>query len=1001
MRHFLVIASNFIIAVVIAVSVVNYANKQHLSSVEAAEQAFVNAAGVVSGIADNYLEDTQIICDGWAKYINAREMTMEEAVQYLRDTKTIDSVSAHIIWRDSFQGLSIEDRVSEPGNYRVDYSKRLRGIFRDITEGNSITITARYNDPMTGEYVLSFCRKIFLLDESGQKKEAILLRLVPVSYLQEQWVFPSIYEGADVALIKKDGEYILKPNSMKNESFFSYIYSYNRGVIDQKVLADRVATEDFGYFYGKDAEERDCIWVFRSLKKEDRWSVVVTLPRENIQGVPTDWFIAGTIIFGLVLILIVDCSYFLFLIHGKRIIQRQLEEQAGELQSALKSERENKSIVQGISREYNSLWIVEEMGKKITLVQENAGDKDEFQEILKKTVRKYPSYMKIMTEYANRFVCEEDRAYFLEACDYDHVKAQIRENNIFLVTFRRIIHGKIEYYQLSFTATDRDTAFVIGFRDIHAAMEEKQRQADDLARALALAEHASNAKTVFLSNMSHDIRTPLNAIMGFTALASAHMEDKEQLRDYLSKISLSGEHLLSLINDVLDMSRIESGKVKVEAKEMHLPDLFHELQAMIQTNIEEKQLKLFMDTVDVFHEDVIADKLKLSQILLNIVGNAIKFTKPGGSIVIRIIEKTGAPEGCASFQFLVKDTGIGMTKEFMEHIFEPFTREETSTVSGIQGSGLGMAITKNIVDMMGGSIQVTSEVDKGTEFTVDLVFPIQENSAEAAPVSTLQGLHALVADSDFRTCASLTKMLKDMGLRAEWTTTGEEAVLRARLAAEYGSFFQVYLISWTMDDTDVLELIRQIRQYDGEGEAVVILTGYEWGSIREAALEAGVTGFCAKPVFFSELQQALTAPGQQQDAEDRRLTEQFAGKHILLVEDNALNQEIAMELLQTAGFLVDVAEDGAVAVEKMKGKDASRYDLILMDIQMPNMDGYESTRQIRSLADRQAAQIPIIAMTANAFEEDKRMALEAGMNGHISKPVDVDRLLEVLGEVLG
>jgi len=377
---------------------------------------------------------------------------------------------------------------------------------------------------------------------------------------------------------------------------------------------------------------------------------------------------------------------------------------------------------------------------------------------------------------------------------------------------------------------------------------------------------ANLAKREFLFNMSHDIRTPMNAIIGFTALAQTHIDDRGQVEDYLKKISVSSQHLLSLINDVLDMSRIESGKVTLEAKPVHLPELVHELRDIVQAVVSEKDLSLTLDTVGVENEDVIADPLRLEQILINVLANAVKFTPDGGQISLWIVQKDTAPAGYADFEFHIKDNGIGMSEEFQKHIFEQFARERTSTVSKIQGTGLGMAITKSLVDMMGGRITVKSEQGKGSEFTISLRFPIGEAKAEQTPPA-------------------------------------------AKASAS-------------------------------------------------------------------------------------------AGKKLLVVEDNELNLEIASTLLKEAGFAVDTAENGKIAVEKVEAASADRYDLILMDIQMPEMDGYEATRRIRALPDTKKAALPIVAMTANAFEDDRKNALRAGMNGHIAKPLDIQKLFQVLSELL-
>ena len=537
-------------------------------------------------------------------------------------------------------------------------------------------------------------------------------------------------------------------------------------------------------------------------------------------------------------------------------------------------------------------------------------------------------------------------------------------------------------------------------------IREKEAARRELSDALAAAEYASRAKTEFLNNMSHDIRTPMNAIVGFTALAASHIDNKDQVTDYLGKISVSSQHLLSLINDVLDMSRIESGKMRLEESDVHLPDVIHDLRTIIQSNIASKQLELFIDTQDVQHEDIITDKLRLDQILLNILSNAIKFTPSGGTISFRVIEKPSASAGIANFEFKVKDNGIGMSEEFQKTIFEAFTREQTSTVSGIQGTGLGMAITKNIVDMMGGTITVHSQEGKGSEFTVALPCRISGNTQSPGPVPQLAGLRALVADDDTDTCLSVCSMLREIGMRPDWTNYGKEAVIRAQEASGQADPFMVYIIDWMMPDLNGIETARRIRKVTGDSVPIIILTAYDWTDIEAEAREAGVTAFCSKPLFMSELRSVLSQPFmEEQEAPEEETAEKgeqpgFAGKRILLAEDNQMNQMIASAILEEAGFAIELAVNGEEAVKKMAEAPAGYYDIILMDIQMPKMDGYEAAKRIRSLPDPRKAAIPIVAVTANAFEEDRKVAMEAGMNAHLAKPYDIPAIMETLKTLL-
>ncbi len=536
------------------------------------------------------------------------------------------------------------------------------------------------------------------------------------------------------------------------------------------------------------------------------------------------------------------------------------------------------------------------------------------------------------------------------------------------------------------------------------AASDTQELNAKLQVAVEKAESANRAKSTFLSNMSHDIRTPMNAIIGFTTLALSNIDDTDRVKDYLGKTLASSNHLLSLINDVLDMSRIESGKIHLEEVEVNLSDVLHDLKTIVSGQIYAKQLELYMDAMDVTDEDVYCDKTRLNQILLNLLSNAIKFTPAGGTVSVRVRQLAGKVRGCGQYEFRIKDNGIGMSQEFAQKIFEPFERERTSTVSGIQGTGLGMAITKNIVDMMGGTIEVQTAQGKGTEFTVCVPMRAQTEQRPVEKITELEGLKALVVDDDFNTCDSVTKMLVKVGMRAEWTLSGKEAVLRARQSIEMSDVYHAYIIDWRLPDMNGIEVTRQIRSLHDD-TPIIILTAYDWSDIEVEAKAAGVTAFCAKPMFMSDLRETLmSALGQKPaDAVQRLLPEKnadFKGKHILLVEDNELNREIAQEILREYGFLVDSAENGAVAVEKVSTAAPGSYDLVLMDVQMPIMDGYTATRKIRALDDPARAKLPILAMTANAFDEDRRNALESGMNGFLSKPIVIGDLVQELHKIL-
>lgn len=569
------------------------------------------------------------------------------------------------------------------------------------------------------------------------------------------------------------------------------------------------------------------------------------------------------------------------------------------------------------------------------------------------------------------------------------------------IIFMSVVAVMVMLVIISFINTQRSRQLVRIEQKNNKELNRLKLAAED---ALHAAEKASKSKSTFLSNMSHDIRTPMKTVIGFATLAMANVENTEKVRDYLAKILSSSNHLLSLINDILDMSRIESGKINLEESEANLSEMLHDIKTIVSGQIHAKQLELYMDVIDVTDEDVYCDKTRLNQVLLNLLSNAIKFTAPGGTVSVRVSQIHNAPMGKGMYEIRVKDTGIGMSHEFAQRIFEPFEREQTSTVSRIQGTGLGMAISKNIIDMMGGTIEVHTEQGKGTEFVIRLALRLQSERRSVERIKELEGLKALVVDDDFNTCDSVTKMLVKVGMRSEWTLFGKEAVLRARQSLEMNDAFHAYIIDWRLPDMNGIEVTRQIRSL-GDDTPIIILTAYDWSDIEVEARAAGVTAFCSKPMFMSDLRESLlTALGHQETGQEHGLptfegTDAFRGKSILLAEDNELNREIALEILSEYGFIIDTAENGLEALKKVASSRQGEYDLVLMDIQMPVMDGYESTRKIRALKDPALSAIPILAMTANAFDEDRKKAVKCGMNGFLSKPINIEEIFKELRTV--
>lgn len=685
--------------------------------------------------------------------------------------------------------------------------------------------------------------------------------------------------------------------------------------------------------------------------------------------------------------------------NGELFCQRFLLDVTEQKLQEKKNTRRQMELVQALSLDFTLVCFVEPDTGMLVPVRTG---KHELNHIFENKI----SLKESMEQYIEKWVYEEDRETLRHAVSLDTLKEELSAKQVYSVNYRKQQDQQIIYFQMKAVnagAEDGSLGIVLGFRSVDAEIRREMEQNTLLEAALSQANRASKAKSVFLSNMSHDIRTPMNAIVGFTNLAITHIDQPDLVSEYLKKIQTSGNHLLSLINDILDMSHIESGKIHLEEKLCSLPEILHGLRNILQADIHAKQLELHIDTVDVVDEAIYCDKLRLNQVLLNLLSNAVKYTSAGGHVSMRITEKSDAPAGYANYVFTIKDTGIGMSPEFVERIFEPFERERNSTISKIQGTGLGMAITKNIVDMMNGAISVTSEPGIGTEFTVSFNFRLHEEKREPVVLPELKDCKALVVDDDFNTCDSVSYMLGQLGMQAEWTLSGKEAVLRSHQSVMRGASYSVYIVDWLLPDMNGVEVTRRIRKETGGNVPVIILTAYDWSDIELEAKEAGVTAFCNKPLFLSELSSCLESvlrpELQELGSSEQEMTPRHTGR-ILLAEDVEMNQELAVAILENAGFTVDVADNGQIAFEMLKKSEPGYYRAILMDIQMPVMDGYEATRRIRKLENRELASIPIVAMTANAFTEDREEALKCGMNSHIAKPIDVQVLFKTLNDML-
>ena len=585
---------------------------------------------------------------------------------------------------------------------------------------------------------------------------------------------------------------------------------------------------------------------------------------------------------------------------------------------------------------------------------------------------------------------------------------------------RQHLQDENDIYKLEYCSLDENTYKIASFiplewdgtklvKALLASMDVSQEKKAEieshkvLKAAFRAAENASRAKTEFLSNMSHDIRTPMNAIVGLTAIAGANIENQDKVLECLGKITKSSRHLLGLINEVLDMARIESGRMSLAEEDFSLPELVDNLITLTKPGIDEHHHELEVHVENIEHEAVCGDSLRIQQVFVNLMSNAIKYTPDGGSITFSIKEKPNGFSELGCYEFSIEDNGIGMTPEFQKIMFEPFSRADDHRTTKVQGTGLGMAITRNIVNLMNGDIQVESAPNKGTKITVTVYLKLQKDEKEQE--KELFDLPVLVVDDDQTCCESTVETLREIGIAGEWVLTGKEAVERCAARHKTGRDYFAVILDWKMPEMDGIATARRIRECVGEDVTIIILTSFEFSEIEEEARAAGVDAFMAKPLFRSRLTATLrqfTSGKKEKNA--RNYLEDFAktdytGKRLLLVEDNDLNREIATEILGMTGVTVETAENGKIAVEKVAAAPENWYSLVLMDIQMPVMNGYEATAAIRSLPGSRG-KVPIIAMTANAFAEDVQLAKNTGMNEHIAKPLDLNKLNDVLKQWL-
>jgi PAS domain S-box-containing protein len=659
------------------------------------------------------------------------------------------------------------------------------------------------------------------------------------------------------------------------------------------------------------------------------------------------------------------------------------------------------AVISTLTNAYNTVWLIKDVvTEKCSLYHT---DLDAVHSEAIRNALSHARYSETKTEYVATMVAEEDRERMQEQISLPYILKQFETKDQFSVGFLRELSSGERHYRIDFGKVlmpGGKIGVTMGFKDIEEEVRLEQKIQQQLAEALSVAEEANKAKTIFLSNMSHEIRTPMNAIIGLDNIALNDPTISETTKNYLIKIGISAHHLLGIINDILDMSRIESGRMIIKNEEFSFARVLAQVNGIISDQCKDRGLDYECRVKGKVDDYYIGDDMKLRQVMLNLLGNAVKFTPKGGNILF-VVEGTAHLEGKSTLRLTVSDTGIGMSKEYLPRIFEPFSQEDSSSTNRYGSTGLGMPITKSIVELMNGHIEVKSEKGKGTTFTVTVtLLDCDRKAATDEDMPHPEEICVLVIDDDPIACEHAQVILGQVGISCEKALSGSDGLEMVKLRHARREPYNLILVDWKMPDIDGLETTRQIRTAVGDETPIIILTSFSWEDIADEAKAAGVDTFVAKPLFAGSVLDEFREAFKKKNARLIKETADLTGRRILLTEDMPINAEIMMMVLAMREMEVDHAENGQVAVEKYALHEPGYYSAILMDIRMPVMDGLEATRTIRAMDRDDAKTIPIIALTANAFDEDVQRSMQAGLNAHLSKPVEPETLFKTLEELI-
>ncbi len=976
MRNNMIVLVMFILVIMLCTnilrnSLMDNTNKMGLSLVEnysTSEESNMRACESILTLSVNYIEEREQ--DG----VSLKELKegLYPFMNGLTELYGPENIQVYGKALDDDHFISNIPEIEDMEDYDVTDTDYYQGA---AAADGGIYISPAYVDVVTGQNVITMCKTV----PSTGSFLAIDMMFSYFELNNENLTLPA---NASYYLIDKEGT-LLYFKAATDHTYDEFQVLVD-GFMEQSNLAK--GSQVLENVIAMDGHARNVYFH----QMTNGWTAILTIPESEI--------FTGLDTFNYISIMVALLGLALIIFQAVREYRQEKQNQllVEERNRMADRNRIYQNAMNSTARAYRAIYYVDMLTGRYDMLYPHRGRNTESGDYNTEFVSK---------RFEAGIIAEEHREQVQQFLDLSNIVKLLETEDHIELQYKRIDeNGKYEWCSTVATIAEMDgeqaTAITLTIRSIDEIIHREEKQKEMLALAAERAEAANLAKSDFLSRMSHDIRTPMNAILGMTAVAGMHIDDKERVLDALGKITVSSKHLLGLINEVLDMSRIESGKVSLTEGIFNLSDTFENLLTIFHSQMEARNLELCVNVVNVEHESVIGDEQRLQQIFMNIMGNAVKFTPEGGKISLYIEEKPSHIAGSGFFEFTFEDTGIGMEKDYIQKIFEPFSRAADSRIGKIEGTGLGMSIAVNIARMMNGDIKVESTLGEGSRFTVQVYLKL--NDVTQADIDAFSSLPVLVADDEEAACESTCEILNSLNMDAEYVLDGDSAIKRIIEAHEAARDFAVVILDWKMPGKDGLATAKEIRSLAGNDIPLIILSAYDWSDIEAQAMDAGIDAFIEKPLFKSRLMKVLKDV-LGLDNSERPATaletfkeQDFSGKRVLLVEDNELNIEVAAELLDIVGIQVDQALNGQLAVDCVLDHEPGYYDLIFMDIQMPVMNGYESTRAIRSSGREDLKTIPIVAMTADAFADDIRKSEEAGMNGHISKPVDIEKLEEAL-----